>query len=136
VAAVVVVVFTAAAFLLSGATDGADDGATFQRSDQYAMVILGVIVAAGILVFARPMVTADERHVHVRNLFGSVDVPWEVVRAVTFNRGSPWASLELADDDLISLLAVQAVDKQYAVDGVRALRRLLAAHRENAGRQA
>jgi hypothetical protein len=124
----IVVLFTVLGVVLSGPT-GPEDMAFFSRSDQYAMVVLGVLVAAGILVFARPRVVADERIVRVRNLMGYVEVPWEIVRSVRFNRGSPWASLELEDDDLITLLALQAVDKQYAVDGVRALRALLAAHR-------
>jgi hypothetical protein len=127
-AAFIVVLFTTLSFFLHGST-GDQDSATFQRSDQYAMVVLGVLIAAGIMLFARPTVSADERSVHVRNIIGKVDVPWEIVRAVRFNRGSPWASLELEDDDLISILALQAVDKQYAVDGVRALRALLNQHR-------
>jgi Bacterial PH domain len=127
-AAFIVILFAALGTVLSGPT-GAEDMAFFRRSDQYAMGVLGLLIAAGILVFARPRIVADQRHVRVRNLLGSVDVPWEVVRSVRFNRGSPWASLELQDDDLISLLALQAVDKQYAVEGVRALRALLAVHR-------
>ncbi len=125
--AAMVVLFTALAFFLRGSTGDAT-GAVFQRGDQVAMVILGVLVAAGILLFTRPRVIADERHIVVRNIIGGYDLPWEIVRAVRFDRGSPWASLELADDDLISLLALQAVDKEQAVEGVRALRRLLAAH--------
>jgi Bacterial PH domain len=46
---------------------------------------------------------------------------------VRFDRGSPWASLELRDDDVVQVMAVQVMDKEYAVDAVRALRHLLAA---------
>jgi Bacterial PH domain len=127
-AAFIVVLFTSVSFFLTGST-GDQDSATFQRSDQYAMIVLGLLIAAGILIFTRPSVSADDTHVHVRNLVGKVDVPWEIVRSVRFNRGSPWASLELEDDDLVTILALQAVDKQYAVDGVRALRASLNAHR-------
>jgi hypothetical protein len=127
-AAVIVVAFSGLATLLTGST-GDKNGATFQRSDQYAMVVLGLLLAAGILVFTRPRVIADERRIRVRNLIGGYDLPWEIVRAVRFDRGRPWASLELEDDDLITLLAVQATDKEYAVAGVRALRVLLTEHR-------
>jgi hypothetical protein len=126
-AAAMVVLFTTLGFLLSGST-GDQTGAVFQTSDKYAMVILGLLIAAGILLFARPRVTADEQHIVVRNIIGGYDLPWEVVRAVKFDRGSPWASLELADDDVVTVLALQAADKEYAVTGVRALRSLLAAH--------
>ncbi|GAB3958945.1 hypothetical protein GCM10027614_77480 [Micromonospora vulcania] len=71
---------------------------------------------------------ADARGVRVRNIIGSYDLPWEVVRGIRFDRGAPWASLELYDDDLLPLVALQAADKELAVDGVRALRRLHQAH--------
>jgi hypothetical protein len=47
-----------------------------------------------------------------------------VVRAVRFDRNSAWAMLELHDDETVAVHALQAVDKEYAVDGVRALRAL------------
>lgn len=102
--------------------------ATFQRGDQFAMIGLGVLIAAGILLFTRPRVEADERGVRVRNVVGSYDLPWEVVRRVSFERGAAWASLELHDDDLVPMIALQTVDKERAVAGVRALRALHADH--------
>jgi len=43
---------------------------------------------------------------------------------VRFDRNSPWAQLELHDDEQVSIHALQAVDKDYAVEGVRKLRAL------------
>jgi hypothetical protein len=43
---------------------------------------------------------------------------------VRFDRHSPWATLELYNDETISVHALQAADKEYAVDGVRTLRAL------------
>jgi len=88
------------------------------------MIGLGVLIGLGILAFCRPRVVADDEGVHVRNVIGGYDVPWKVVRAVRFDRNSPWAQLELLDDEQVSIHALQAVDKDYAVDGVRALRAL------------
>lgn len=34
-----------------------------------------------------------------------------------FDRGAPWASLELHDDDLLPMVALQAADKELAVEG-------------------
>jgi hypothetical protein len=124
-AGVVVVVFAVLGTVLSGST-GDVTGAVFQRSDKIAMAILGVLVAAGILVFARPRVIADEHSIKIRNIISQYDLPWSIVQAVKFDRGSPWASVDLSDGDNLPIIAVQAADKQYAVDGVRALRRLLA----------
>ena len=91
------------------------------------MIVLGVLGALGILMFTRPRVEADERGIRIRNLVGGYDLPWDVVRSVQFTRGAPWASLELRDDDLIPMMAIQATDKKYALEALRGLRALLAA---------
>ncbi|HKD96711.1 MAG TPA: PH domain-containing protein [Micromonosporaceae bacterium] len=127
-AVVVVLVFAGLAFTLRGRTDSGDS--YFRPEDQIAMILLGFLAAAGVLWFTRPRVVADTHTVRVRNLLGWVEVPWEIVAAVRFDRGHPWASLELRDDDVISIMAVQAADKEYAIAAVRGLRALLAAHRE------
>jgi hypothetical protein len=126
-AAVTVAAAVGLALALSGpATGTAGDGdgrvAGFGAADRIGMVGLGVIGAAMLLTLTRPLVEADPDGIRVRNLIGDRWLPWEVVRAVRFDRGASWASLELADDDLVSVLAVQAVDKQRAVAAVRALR--------------
>jgi len=124
-AVLVVAVFAAVATTLRGATDSGKG--VFQADDQWAMIVLGVLGALGILMFTRPRVEADERGIRIRNLIGGYDLPWDVVRSVQFTRGAPWASLELRDDDLIPMMAIQATDKKYAVDAIRGLRALLAA---------
>ena len=128
VAPVVVVFFAVLATLLTGST-GADDGGVFQPSDQIAMVVLGVFVAAGVLLIARPRVVADADHIKIQNILGGYDLPWGVVRAVRFDRGNPWLTLELENDDVVSVMAIQATDKDHAVAGARALRGLLASYR-------
>jgi hypothetical protein len=125
-AGAVVVIFTAVGIGLRGTTDGG--AGVFHTSDQIAMIGLGLLGAAGILMFTRPRVSADAKGIRVRNLIGGYDLPWEVVRSIRFDRGAPWASLELRDDDIVAVMAVQAADKEYAVAAVRALRSLLAEH--------
>ncbi|HEX5595156.1 MAG TPA: PH domain-containing protein [Micromonosporaceae bacterium] len=124
----VLVLFTIIGTGLRGATG--QTHAAFQRGDQFAMIGLGVLLAAGILLFTRPRVEADLRGVRVRNVFSSHYLPWEVVRSVSFPRGSAWATLELHDDDLLPMIALQVADKERAVAGVRALRALHEAHRD------
>ena len=121
-AAAVVILFTVLSFGLHGSTG--DTMGTFQRGDQTAMIGLGVLIGLGILAFTRPRVTADAEGVRVRNVIGGYELPWSAVRAVRFDRNSPWAALEMLDDDTVPVHALQAVDKQYAVEGVRALRAL------------
>ena len=125
-AGAVVVIFTAIGVGLHGKTDSGTG--VFGVWDQVAMIGLGILGALGILLFTRPRVEADARGIRVRNLVGGYDLPWEVVRSIQFGRGAPWATLELQDDDVVSMMAVQAADKQHAVATVRALRALLASH--------
>lgn len=125
-AVAIVAVFVVVALLLRRGSSG--EGVLFGPGDQVAMVVLGLLVAGGVLLLARPAVTADARGLRVRNILVSHDVPWEVVREVSFRAGSPWAVLELADDDELAILAVQAADGDRAVTAVRGLRRLHARH--------
>ena len=130
-AALVVIVFTAIGTSLRGPI--ADGAATFQAGDQWAMIGLGVLGALGVLALTRPRVLADTERIKIRNVIGGYELPWDVVRAVRFERGAPWATLELQDDDVVAVMAVQAADKERAVVAVRELRALLAAHRATAG---
>jgi len=97
------------------------------------MILLGLLAAGAVLMFTRPRIIADIDGVRVRNLLAWKYFPWSVIAAVRFDRGSPWVALDLYDDDVISVMAVQAADKEYALDTVRTLRRLLAASRERPG---
>jgi len=124
-AALLVVVFTVVA--LSLRAGGGDD--VFGLADQVAMVLLGVLAAGAVLSLTRARVEADTTGIRFRNVLGERSLPWQVVRAVRLDEGSPWASLDLQDDDTVALLAVQANDKERAVRAVLALRDLLAASR-------
>jgi hypothetical protein len=119
-AVAVVALFTALSFGLHGATG--DGMGQFARGDQAAMIGLGVLAGLGILAFTRPRVRADAHGLTVRNVIGGYDLPWSVVRAVRFDRNSAWATLELHDDETVPVHALQAADKEYAVEGVRVLR--------------
>jgi hypothetical protein len=129
-AVAIVIVFTTVSFGLTGSTG--DGPAVFQRGDQTAMIGLGLAFAASALLFLRPRVDADAAGIRIRNVIGSYDLPWEVVRAIRFGRGVSFAGAELLDDELVTIVALQFVDKQYALQGVRALRELLEAHQEAA----
>jgi Bacterial PH domain len=126
----VAVLFAVLATLLSGPVGGDDGGETkaiFQPGDQIAMIVLGLLAGAAILVFTRPKVVADERHIKIQNVVGAYDLPWSVVRRLRFDKGNPWVSLELEDDEVVAVMAVQAADKEHAVAAARQLRELLAA---------
>ena len=122
-----VVLFTVLSFGLRGSAGFENTGPStgqFERGDQTAMIGLGVLIGLGILAFCRPRVVADAERVRIRNVVGGYDLPWSVVRKVRFDRNSPWAQLELHDDEQVSIHALQAVDRDYAIEGVRTLRAL------------
>ena len=122
-AVAVVAVFTAVASVLRNT----DTGVVFRLADQVAMVCLGLLFAAGILLLARPRVRADADGVEVRNTGWPRYLPWELVRAVSFPDGASWARLDLPDHEYLAVLAVQSADGLRAVEAIRALRALHAA---------
>jgi hypothetical protein len=124
----IVILFAVLATALTGSTGG-DTTGVFQRGDQVAMIILGFLLGGAVLIFTRPRVVADARRIQVRNVIGQYEVPWDVVRGIVFEKGNPWVSLDLEDDERVAVMAVQAADKEYAVASARALRTLLDASR-------
>lgn len=131
-APLVAIFFAVLGALLRGPVGGAPTSGVFRTEDQVAMGVLGLLAAGAILLFTRPRVVADTQSIEVRNLLTTHRLPWAVVRRIVFERGNPWVSLELEDDDLLGVMAVQAVDKEHAVAAVRALRALHAAARGSA----
>jgi hypothetical protein len=125
-AAVVVAVALVAALTLKSASTGVVD---FRTDDQIAIFGLGLVLAAGIMALGRSRVDADAEGIRVRNVVVRHELPWTAVRAVSFGRKSSCATLQLENDDEISLLAVRAGDQERAVRAVEGLRALHAAKR-------
>jgi hypothetical protein len=101
-----------------------DTGVRFQRSDQAAMVGIGILLAAGVMLFSIARVRADAEGVEVRNVLITRRFAWSDVLSVSFPDGASWARLELPDDEYHAVMAIQAVDRDRAVEAVRALRKL------------
>ncbi|MEU0537333.1 PH domain-containing protein [Amycolatopsis tolypomycina] len=101
-----------------------DTGVRFQRSDQAAMVGIGILLACGVMLFAIARVRADAEGIEVRNVVITRRFAWSEVLSVSFPDGASWARLELPDDEYHAVMAVQAVDRDRAVEAVRALRKL------------
>ncbi|WP_108924199.1 PH domain-containing protein [Mycobacterium montefiorense] len=104
-------------------------GVIFQTADQVAMALLGLVIAGVVLLFARPRLRVGAPGLSVRNLLGDKVVPWSEVVGVSFPAGSRWAHIDLPDDEYIPVMAIQAVDKDRAVDAMDAVRSLLARYR-------
>ncbi|GAA2131825.1 PH domain-containing protein [Glycomyces algeriensis] len=114
--------FTALSFTLGNETF---EGGAITWLDQAGMIGLGVIGAAIALSFLRLRVRADEKGVEVTNVASKRFFPWQVVTAINFTDKMTWATVELADDDEMSIMAVQVSDKERAVAAIKHLRALL-----------
>ncbi|OBG25157.1 PH domain-containing protein [Mycobacterium sp. 852002-51057_SCH5723018] len=104
-------------------------GVIFQTSDQVAMAVLGLIIAGIVLLFARPRLRVGPSGLSVRNLLGYRLIRWPEVVGVSFPSGSRWARIDLPDDEYLPLMAIQAADKERAVDAMDTVRSLLAKYR-------
>jgi hypothetical protein len=125
-AAVVVVIALVVALSLKSSSTGV---VAFRTDDQIAIFGLGLALGAAIMALGRSRVDADAEGVRIRNVVIRHELPWTAVRAVSFARTSSWATLQLENDDEVAVLAVQAADKERAVQAVDALRALHAAKR-------
>lgn len=125
VAVLIVAIHVVVSFLLTIRASGV----IFRTYDRVAVVVLGIIVAASMLLVTRARVRAGASGVSVRNALGDRLVPWSQVVGVTFPPGKRWARLELPDDEYIPLVAIQSADKEHAVEAMRALRALVARYR-------
>lgn len=122
-AVLVVALFVAIAVVLRNS----DTGVFFRLADQVALVVLGLFIAGGLLLLARPRVRADAEGIEVRNVGLARRYAWTDVVRVAFPDGASWARLDLPDYEYFPMMAVQAADRQRAVDAMRRLRALHAA---------
>jgi Bacterial PH domain len=104
-------------------------GVVFRTDDQVAIAVLGIVIAAAVLMFARPRLRIGPRGLGVRNLLLERIIAWPDVVDVSFPPGARWAHVDLADDEYVQLMAIQAVDKERAVAAMDAVRELMARYR-------
>lgn len=104
-------------------------GVIFQTADQVAIALLGVVIGAAVLLFARPRLRVGARGLAVRNLLGDKLIPWSDIVGLTFPSGARWARVDLPDDEYVPVMAIQAVDKERAVQAMDDVRDLLVRYR-------
>lgn len=105
----------------------ANAGATFGVKDQIGTVVIGVILGGLFVMLTRPALVADREAVRLRNFLGGWRVvPWELVVRVEFPSSVRFARLVLPGEETLAIYAVQRLDRGYAVEAMRGLRRLYA----------
>jgi hypothetical protein len=105
----------------------ANAGASFGDKDQIGTVVVGVILGGLFVMLTRPALVADAEAVRLRSFLGGWRVvPWDVVVRVEFPSSVRFARLVLPGEETLAIYAVQRLDREYAVEAMRGLRRLYA----------
>jgi len=104
-------------------------GVIFQTADQVAMAALGLVIASAVLLLTRARLRVGPAGLAVRNVLSYRLVPWSDVVDVSFPAGRRWARIDLPDDEYIPIMAIQAVDKDRAVEAMDTVRSLLTRYR-------
>ena len=102
-------------------------GAAFDDKDQGGTVMVGIVLAALLIMPTRPRLVADEQSVRLRSFLGGWRVvPWNVIVDVRFPSKVRFAQLVLPAEETFAIYAIQRLDKQRAVEAMRQLRELFA----------
>jgi len=94
----------------------------FQRS---TLVFLGLLASSVGYALARSRVVASESGLFVVNGYKRHEYEWAEVISIHLPPGAPWATIDLADGNTASMLAIQGSDGNRARDAVRTLRSLI-----------
>ncbi|MCF6386021.1 PH domain-containing protein [Mycobacterium sp. MBM] len=104
-------------------------GVVFRTADQVGIALVGITIAAVTLLLARPRLRAGAAGISVRNALTYKLIPWTDVVDVSFPPGARWARVDLPDDEYTAIMAIQAVDKDRAVQAMDRLRALMDRYR-------
>ncbi|MER6049047.1 PH domain-containing protein [Streptomyces sp. BHT-5-2] len=97
--------------------------------ERMGFVGTGVLVAAVLLLLARPKVVARQEGVTVVNLTTRRELAWAQVLRVNLRAGDPWVHLDLADGTSLPAMGIQpGIAREQAVRDARALRDLVEIH--------
>ncbi|MEH0146177.1 PH domain-containing protein [Corynebacterium sp. Q4381] len=123
VAAVWIVVVMAVHIFMAAVVNAEFTGVTLTSLDQFAFVGVGLIISAlSWVALTRPRVRANADGVQVVNIIGTRFYPWVLVYGLNFPKGSRMARLELPDFEYVPLWAIQAGDKERAIQAVEDFR--------------
>ena len=90
-------------------------GAILRPADQIAMAGIALVLAGAVLVLTRPRLKVGPAGLAVRNLLDYRVIPWKQVVDFSFPPGRRWARIDLPADEYVPVVAVQSVDREYAV---------------------
>jgi len=128
-AAIATAAVIAVAGVVVAALDDHSSGAYMRIWDQIAWGGLALFIAAGVLLLTRPRVRIGPSGLLVRNLLEDKLIPWNDVVNVSFPPKKRWARVDLDSNEYVPVVAIQSVDREYAVDAMDTVRELMARYR-------
>lgn len=105
---------------------GTNEGVAFRTADQVALIGIGAVIGGAMLTITRPRLRVDRQGLWIRNMLGEELLPWALVVRVSYPVGAPWAQVQMPDDEIKPLMAIQAMDRGRAVDALETVRALQA----------
>lgn len=85
------------------------------------LITLGLTLLGFLAVLhgiGRSFVRADDEGLEVLNGYRRHRIPWTGMRGISMNRGAPWPTLVLLDDERVMLFAIQGSDGGAAREAV------------------
>lgn len=95
-------------------------GPALRTADQWAMLLLALLLAGVILLLTRPRLRIGPAGLGVRNVLEERVIPWNQVVGISFPKR--WARVELPGYEYVPVVAVQSVDRDRAVAAMDTLR--------------
>ncbi|MGH3473762.1 MAG: PH domain-containing protein [Aeromicrobium sp.] len=94
---------------------------TFTPFELFTLALSLLTMLAILHGIGRSYVRVDDDGLEVLNGYRRRHIPWGVMRGVSMNRGAPWPTLVLHDDERVMLFAIQGSDGHAASDAVQDL---------------
>jgi hypothetical protein len=128
-AAVATAAVIAVAGVVVAALGGHSSGAYMRVWDQIAWGGVAVLIAAGVLILTRPRVRVGPAGLLVRNVLEDKLIAWKDVHNVSFPPGKGWARVDLDSNEYMPVVAIQSVDREYAVTAMETVREAMGRYR-------
>jgi PH (Pleckstrin Homology) domain-containing protein len=94
---------------------------TFTPAELVTLALMLLTVLTVLHGIGRSYVRADDGGLEVLNGYRRHRIPWSAMRGISMNRGAPWPTLVLLDDERVILFAIQRSDGDAAQDAVQDL---------------
>lgn len=119
----------AVAGIVVAALDNRSSGAYMRVWDQVAWGGLALLIAGAVLILLRPRVRVGPAGLLVRNVLEDKLIAWNDVVNVSFPPGKRWARIDLDSNEYVPVVAIQSVDREYAVEAMDTVRTAMARYR-------